>query len=87
MIDRLGPPLDKPIFEVLAIVGVGLIGSSVARAARWRRAADRIVIADQSKDVLARARALALGDEFDERFDERSPERRLCDSLRAGGSQ
>ena len=62
MIERLGPPLAEPIFEQLAIIGVGLIGSSIARAARHRHAARRIVLADQSIAVLERAKALGLGD-------------------------
>jgi len=61
--ERRGPPLDEPIFKELAIIGIGLIGSSVARAARRRNAAGRIVVADQSEDTLARAHALGLGDE------------------------
>ena len=62
MIERLGEPLAEPIFEELAIIGVGLIGSSIARAARRRRVARRIVLADHSVAVLERAKALALGD-------------------------
>jgi cyclohexadieny/prephenate dehydrogenase len=62
VIERLSPPLDKPIFEELAIIGVGLIGSSIARGARLRNAAERIVLADRSGETLARAEALALGD-------------------------
>jgi cyclohexadieny/prephenate dehydrogenase len=60
--DRLGEPLAEPIFEELAIIGVGLIGSSIARAARRRHAARRIVLADHSVGVLERAKALSLGD-------------------------
>jgi len=63
MVERLGPPLGEPVFGELAIIGVGLIGSSVARAVRRRKAAERIVLADCSEGTLARARALALGDE------------------------
>ena len=63
MIDRLGPPLAAPMFETIAIVGVGLIGSSIALAARRRGAARKIVLTDRSLDVLERARALNLGDE------------------------
>ena len=63
MAERLGPPLDEPIFDELAIIGVGLIGSSVARAVRRRRAARRIVVADRSAETLERARALGLGEE------------------------
>ena len=62
MIERLGAPLAEPIFEELAIIGVGLIGSSIARAARHRHAARRIILADSSIAVLERAKALGLGD-------------------------
>jgi cyclohexadieny/prephenate dehydrogenase len=62
VVDRLGAPLAEPIFDELAIVGVGLIGSSIARAARRRNAARRIVLADHSIAVLERAKALGLGD-------------------------
>ena len=62
VIERLGEPLAEPIFEELAIIGVGLIGSSIARAARRRNAARRIVLADRSVEVLERAKALGLGD-------------------------
>jgi len=62
VVDRLGEPLAEPIFEQLAIIGVGLIGSSIARAARRRHAARRIVLADHSVGVLEQAKALSLGD-------------------------
>ena len=62
--DRLGPELPDPIFERIAVVGVGLIGSSIARAARRVRAAGAIVLADASSEVLERAKALDLGDEY-----------------------
>ncbi|HLX98953.1 MAG TPA: prephenate/arogenate dehydrogenase family protein [Roseiarcus sp.] len=62
MVERLGPPLPAPIFEELAIIGVGLIGSSIARAARRRHAARRIVLADRSVGALERAKAISLGD-------------------------
>src|ERR1700735_4545039 len=62
VIERLGQPLAEPIFEELAIIGVGLIGSSIARAARRRNAARRLVLADRSVEVLERAKALGLGD-------------------------
>jgi cyclohexadieny/prephenate dehydrogenase len=60
VIERLGPPLAEPIFEELAIIGVGLIGSSIARAARHRHAARRIILADSSIAVLERARRWGL---------------------------
>ena len=62
MIERLGQPPVEPIFEELAVIGVGLIGSSIARAARHRQAAGRIVLADRSIETLERAKALRLGD-------------------------
>ena len=62
MIERLGAPLAEPIFDELAIVGSGLIGSSIALAARRRNAAGRIIVADHSVAVLERAKALGLAD-------------------------
>ena len=61
MAERLGPPLDEPVFGDVAIIGIGLIGSSLARAIRQQNAARRIVIADASREVLARAEALGSG--------------------------
>ena len=63
MTDRLGPALAAPLFDRLAIVGIGLIGSSIARAARRKNAARTIVLADMSAQVRERASALVLGDE------------------------
>jgi cyclohexadieny/prephenate dehydrogenase len=51
--------VSGPLFDRLAIVGGGLIGSSLARAARSRQAAGEIVIADP--DAAARGRIEALG--------------------------
>jgi len=56
--------VSKTLYNRLALIGVGLIGSSIARAARRRHAARRIVLADQSVGVLERAKALSLGDIF-----------------------
>lgn len=64
MPDRLGGPLAEPIFERVAIVGVGLIGSSIARALRRTGAARSIVLADASEEVVARLRDLGLGEEY-----------------------
>jgi cyclohexadieny/prephenate dehydrogenase len=63
MPERLGPPLDKPLFERLAIIGFGLIGSSIARAARLRNVARATVAVDRDQAVLERVRALDLADE------------------------
>jgi cyclohexadieny/prephenate dehydrogenase len=62
--ERLGAPLDEPLFGDLAIIGIGLIGSSLARAIRQQRVAPRIVIADASRSTLERAEALRLGDRY-----------------------
>ncbi len=62
MSDRLGPALADPLFGRLAIIGVGLIGSSIARAVRRRNVAASIAIADTSPEARERAVALQLGD-------------------------
>jgi len=54
----------SPVFERLAIIGVGLIGSSIARAARQRGIAAKVVLADSSPAVRDRLRALAIADEI-----------------------
>ena len=59
MSDRMGPALSEPIFSRVTIIGLGLIGSSIARAARRMNAAGEIVAADASQAV--RARVLELG--------------------------
>ncbi len=64
MADRLGPALAQPLFERVAIIGAGLIGSSIARAARRKNVAKTIAIADCSRAALDRAAALGLGDEI-----------------------
>ena len=63
MSERLGPPLGAPLFDRLALIGVGLIGSSIARAARRKNLARVIAIADESAEARERATALKLGDE------------------------
>jgi len=61
--DRLGLALAAPLFERIAIIGIGLIGSSIARAARRKKVAKTIVVADCSREALARATALGFADE------------------------
>jgi cyclohexadieny/prephenate dehydrogenase len=63
MPDRLGPPLDAPLFERIALVGLGLIGSSIARAARHLNLARVIVAIDRDEGVVARVRELGIVDE------------------------
>ncbi|MBV8662457.1 MAG: prephenate dehydrogenase/arogenate dehydrogenase family protein, partial [Hyphomicrobiales bacterium] len=54
--------MAEPLFERLAIIGVGLIGSSIARAVRRKNVAASIAIADASPEARERAVALQLGD-------------------------
>jgi cyclohexadieny/prephenate dehydrogenase len=63
MSDSLGPPWAEPLFERVAIVGFGLIGSSIARAARSLQLARTIVAVDRDDGVLERVAALDLADE------------------------
>ncbi len=58
----LDPPLPKPLFGRLTVIGVGLIGSSILRAALARRLAEEVVAYDQVPEVRARAEALGLAD-------------------------
>ncbi len=62
MAETLGPPRTEPIFGTLAVIGLGLIGASLARAARQQNLADLVIGADVDPAVRARARAIALGD-------------------------
>ena len=62
MADALGSPLDGPLVERVALIGIGLIGSSLARACRLKRVAGEIVVTDVDPDVRARALALGLAD-------------------------
>lgn len=63
MADRFGAPLPEPLFARLTIVGVGLIGSSLLRAARQRNLAARLVAVDASEAVCARVREIGIADE------------------------
>lgn len=55
--------MAEPVFARLAIIGCGLIGSSVARGARASGAAGQIVIHDASAFARARIAELGLADE------------------------
>jgi len=60
--DQLGQALPAPLFKSVALIGLGLIGSSIARAAKHKNLAGRIVAIDNNPDVAARVRELALAD-------------------------
>ncbi|MGL4635576.1 MAG: prephenate/arogenate dehydrogenase family protein [Beijerinckiaceae bacterium] len=53
----------KPLFERLTLIGLGLIGSSLARAAREKGLAGHITCVDQSAQVCSRALELGIVDE------------------------
>ncbi|MFC6489997.1 prephenate/arogenate dehydrogenase family protein [Nitratireductor sp. GCM10026969] len=56
--------MTEPLFAKIALIGIGLIGSSLARVIRREGLAERIAIATRSAETLARAEALGLGDEY-----------------------
>lgn len=56
--------MPEVIFERLALVGIGLIGSSIAHAARRAGAAGHIAISTRSEATLKRAEELGLGDSY-----------------------
>ncbi len=56
--------MADPIFPRLALIGIGLIGSSIALAARKTGAAGHIAIHSRSAATLARAKELGLGDGY-----------------------
>ena len=58
-------PAARPLpFGRLAIVGIGLIGSSLARAALARGLASEVALADADPAVVARAAELGIGTSF-----------------------
>ncbi len=52
------------MFDKIALVGIGLIGSSLARVVRREGLAGHIAIATRSERTLARAEELGLGDSY-----------------------
>ncbi|SEF52873.1 prephenate/arogenate dehydrogenase family protein [Bosea lathyri] len=64
--ESFAPRRAEPIFARLAIIGIGLIGSSIAHAAKDLNLAGRIVLFDRDEAVRARARELGLGHEIAE---------------------
>lgn len=55
----------KPLFDRIALIGIGLIGSSLARAIRLHGLAGHIAISTRRPDTLAVAEKLGLGDSYD----------------------
>ncbi|MDQ6868264.1 MAG: prephenate/arogenate dehydrogenase family protein [Pseudomonadota bacterium] len=62
MPDGLGGPLSEPLFQRFALIGMGLIGSSLARVCRRKGLAREIIATDSSSAVRARVTELALAD-------------------------
>ena len=62
MPDGLGVPLSEPLFQRLALIGMGLIGSSLARVSRRKGLAREIVASDISAAVRVKVEDLALAD-------------------------
>lgn len=58
----LDPPLAHPLVGRLVVIGIGLIGSSILRAAAMRKLAGTLVAYDGAADVRARASELGLAD-------------------------
>ena len=56
--------MTEPLFDSIAVVGLGLIGSSVARGVKARGLARRLTGYDLSPEVRARAAALGFCDEI-----------------------
>ena len=54
--------MSAPLFDKVAIIGIGLIGSSIARAARKHGLARHIAIADASDEARKTAAELKLGE-------------------------
>lgn len=56
--------MSGPLFDKLCLIGIGLIGSSIARAARKHGLARSIAIADNANEALTAAKELNLGDSY-----------------------
>lgn len=54
--------MTEPVFKHICIIGIGLIGSSLAQAIRQYNLAHKIIICDTSEEHLLQARKLQLGD-------------------------
>lgn len=52
-------------YSTVTIIGLGLIGSSLARIIKSAGLAERLILTDKNPDVLAKARTLGLGDHIE----------------------
>jgi cyclohexadieny/prephenate dehydrogenase len=56
--------MSEPLFDRLALIGIGLIGSSIALAARSGGLVRHVAISTRTAPTLARAEELKLGDSY-----------------------
>lgn len=56
--------MSEPLFEKIALIGIGLIGSSLARVVRREGLAGHIAISTRRSETLKRAEELQLGDSY-----------------------
>jgi len=56
--------MAEPVFRRLALIGIGLIGSSIALAARKYGLAGHVCVNSRTQKTLARAKELGLGDSW-----------------------
>lgn len=57
-------PRQTPLFERIALIGIGLIGSSLARIIAREKLANHVAISTRSQPTLARAKELGLGNSY-----------------------
>jgi len=56
--------MSQVLFDKVALIGIGLIGSSLARVIRREHLAGHVAISTRSAATLARAKGLGLGDSY-----------------------
>ena len=56
--------MSSVLFDRVAIIGIGLIGSSIARGVKLKNLAREIAIHDRSAEAMADAKALGLGQHY-----------------------
>jgi len=56
--------MTEPVFQRLALIGIGLIGASIALAARRSHVVDHIAVNSRTAATLRRAQELKLGDSY-----------------------
>ncbi|MGB3538366.1 MAG: prephenate/arogenate dehydrogenase family protein [Mesorhizobium sp.] len=56
--------MPEPLFEKIALIGIGLIGSSLARVIAREKLAGHVAISTRSQETLDRAEQLGLGDSY-----------------------